>query len=180
MFKELFQHISDQIETVKDTNDQSVIRWVDFDLGQMDEENPPVSFPCALITFGDVGDFTTFTDGSQQGAMTITVRLAFKLRERTNSKTPPPYRNEALEMLNIVEAVHTALQATYGDDFGQLERSALRSERKSAYRVFEMDYSTVIFTSSPTWKANGGPFVPWEQLAGSPALPAFCLHPNVE
>ena len=180
MFKDLFQHISDQIETVKDTNNQPLIRWVDFDLGQLDEENPPVSFPCALLTFGDVGDFLTYTDGAQQGTMTVTVRIGFKLRERTHSKVSPLYRGEALEMLNTVEAVHDALQGTDGENFGQIERSALRNERKTEIRVFELDYQVIIHTPSPTWKINGGPYIPWKDLAGQPPLPAFCVHPDIQ
>ena len=181
MFKDLFQHISDRIETVKDANNEAIIRFVDFDLGQLDDENPPVSFPCALLGFGDVGDFLTFADGSQQGALTVTVKMGFKLRERTHSKTPPQYRGEALEMLNTVEAVHNALQGSGGTDtLGKLNRTGFRNERKANFRVFELDYLIDVFTASPTWTANGGPYIPWKDLTGQPPLPEFCLHRDIQ
>jgi hypothetical protein len=176
--KDLFNHVSDQIETLTDDQNQPLIRWIDFDLGQLDAEKPSVSFPCALLTFGDAGDFMTLSDYSQQGRMTITIRYAFLQFERTHSKATPQYREQATAHLTTLERCHAKLQGTQGEgSFGILERTAIRTEHRADLRVYEVDYSVPVFPASPAQiegDTEGGNFrnyIPWRTLPNHPDTP---------
>jgi hypothetical protein len=162
-FKDLFQHISDRIETVQ-TEGQPTIRWIDFDLGQLDEAEPPLSYPCALIGFGDAQDFVTNQDFSQDGQLRITIKCGFKLRERTHSKTTPQYRTEALEHLETLQRVHDALQGTHGTSFGRLLRTGIRNERKANIRVYEMDYAVQVYADAPTGNPQANAYKPFREV----------------
>ena len=97
--KHLFLGISTAIEAVPG------IKWVDFDLGQFeDQERQGVAHPACLIRF-DSGTFFDLAGDEQQGEMIITIRIGFDLYLRTHSKTDPTKREEALEHLDTVELI---------------------------------------------------------------------------
>lgn len=93
------------------------IRWVDFDLGQLeafDGDRPPVDWPCLLIDFTDTG-FEQM-QGFQRGNMQIQMRLGFDQYESSNGITPEPILEQALNYLEIEYKLHQAVQAWYGEN----------------------------------------------------------------
>jgi hypothetical protein len=147
--KNIYVHILTKLSALRDQQNREVVRWVDFDMGQLEMETPPVSFPCVLVSFPNADDFTTNRDQSQQGNQTVTLRVAFKLFERTHSKATPQYRGEALQIFEVKEAIHNALQATSGNCFGKLNRVGSRLEPRIDLRVFELTYDCAVQQAAP-------------------------------
>ena len=154
--KQLFKDISAAIGAV------AGIRWVDFDLGQLEqEERPPVSFPCALVGF----DSATFTDlgaSAQQGNLTISIRLAFNVFERTHSKAATAYRDVGLAHLDTLQSVHNALQGLSGEGFNSLTRTSFVNEKRMDLRVYQLTYATV--TDEPNTPGGGSPHPEYASL----------------
>jgi hypothetical protein len=144
-YKELYQAISETLEAMQDANCDPIFRWIDFDLGQLEEDTPPVSYPCALIGFDDLNDISDYTNGSQQGTQFVTIKLAFKKFERTHSKTTPQYREEALSHLDAVSLVHKALNNLEGECFNTLSRTGMSQDKRLDLRVYSLQYATRIF-----------------------------------
>lgn len=137
--KQLFLDISEKIEAVP------AIRWVDFDLGQLEQELPPVSYPCALISVQS-GEFTNLTSLAQHGELIIAVRVAFKVFERTHSKTENNFREVGLQHLDTLQAVHYALHGMDGENFDSLQRQSMATEpnlQNPNLRIYTLLYTTL-------------------------------------
>jgi hypothetical protein len=118
------------------------IRWIDFDQGQLDQETPPVSFPCALVSFID-SQVLQIGTGLEEENLSIQVRLGFKVRERTHSKANLSLRETALAHLDTVEKVRASLNGLSGTTYAPLQRVGTASEVRGDYRVYLITFSAV-------------------------------------
>ena len=157
----------------------AAVRWVDFDLGQLEQESPPVSFPCVVIGF-DSANYLDLSGVAQQGTMVLGVRVAFKLFERTHSKTSPSFQDEALGHLDTLQNVHAALQGLAGTNFGALSRTGFATEKRMDLRVYRMTYTTLVEDEGTGSDGTGGNainYVPWADIPMD--SPDLCLDGEV-
>ena len=157
------------------------IRYVDFDLGQLEQETPPVSFPCILVGLGG-SPVVANGQGVDQVALNITVRVAFRLYERTSSINADTYRNQALAHLDKLRDVNAALNGLSGTNFSALTLTQYWSNEKRAdIRVYQASYGSLL--ESTTTDSGGDPstttpnYQPWSNLM--PASPDLCLDNEV-
>lgn len=168
--KEVYTAIRDKINTTV-----PAIRWVDFDLGQLDEDAPPVSWPCALVDYSantvEPGADLTVTE-----TLSVAITVAFKLRERTHSKTNPTYSDEALGHIDTVMAVRQALEGLAGASFSGLTYTGFTRDRRSDYRVYRLTFAVLHFPEAPD-----SPYIPWQDVPATVGIgPDFCIHPDVQ
>jgi hypothetical protein len=163
--KAIFKTIQDTI-----TAQVAAVRWTDFDLGQLDAEKPPVSFPCALIGF-NAGDYTLLGQDTNIGSVLVEISLAFRLRERTHSIATESFRDEALEHIDVVEAVRVALTGLDGDDFQSLTYLGFSNDRRADLRVWRLRFSCAHYPMEPE-----SPFQPLEDGVDLD----LCLQPDIE
>lgn len=161
--KALFKAVRDTIATKV-----TVIKWVDYDLGQLDADPPPVSWPCALFSFTS-GDYTNVSPTNTEGVVQIEVAIGFRLRERTHSKADPTFSDQALEHIDAVEEVRIALTGLSGTSFATLQYRGFQKDKRSDYRVWRLRFECTDFPTPPE-----SPYQPW-QGAG----PDFCVHPDI-
>lgn len=148
--KDIFLAISAAVEQL------NTVRWVDFDLGQLEQEQPPVSFPCTLVGF-DNGTFENLGNLGQQGIVQVSIRVAFRTFERTHSKAAASFRNVGLEHLDILQAIHTKLNGLNGTSFTALTRVGMATERRADLRVYNLTYTTLM-TDMPA-----SSYTPWSE-----------------
>lgn len=125
------------------------IRWVDFDLGQLDQEQPPVSWPCVLVGFDD-SEFTDLSGNTQQGSWVIDLRVGFKLHERTHSHGAASYRAEALAHLDVVHKLHLAMQTASAECITDMTRTGIGKEKRADYRVYVLRYRVTAYEGPMT------------------------------
>ena len=167
--KEVFTAISDKL-----TANVTAIRWVDFDMGQLNEAPPPVSWPCALIDYS-ANTVEQASDLSVQETLSVEITLGFKLRERTHSKTNPVFKAEALEHLDVVESVRIALEGLSGTSFAALTYTGFTRDRRADYRVYRLTFAVLHYPEAPD-----SPYVPWNDVPGTVGIgPDFCIHPDL-
>lgn len=162
--KEIFKKIRDTAAAVPG------IRWADFDLGQLDAETPPVSFPCALVGFSS-GDYTLIGQDGNIGSVLIEIALAFRLRERTHSVATESFSDEALEHIDMVEAVRIALTGLEGDTFTSLTYLGFAADRRADLRVWRLRFACEHYPAAPD-----SPFQPLEDGVEVD----LCLDPEIE
>jgi hypothetical protein len=166
-YKELYQTLSNAIESIKDSTNQPLFRWIDFDMAQTEQDNPPLSYPSALIGFDDLTDLSDYANGSQQGTQVVSVSLVFKVFERTHSKASMPFREEALKHLDTVSLVHHHLNNLTGMCFSGLTRIGMTQDRRADLRIYTLRYACRIFDDANNAdKINIKAYVPWATATG--------------
>ena len=120
------------------------IRWVDLEAGQMQEEYPPVAFPCVLIDF-DIPSTENIIHTIQNVNMTFSIRLNCKVLSETNGKAPKPVRTKALEYFGLVQKIYEKLQGYNDNGFVYFNRLSVRNENlrkgiKTVVLRFETSY----------------------------------------
>jgi hypothetical protein len=161
--KSIFTGVSNAVQSLLDATSKPLVRFIDFDLGQLNDPTPPVSYPCLLIDFTDTSDFFNYTDKSQRGTQTVQLTIAFKRFERTNNLVNPLVRDQALAMLDAVEAIHQIVQNTEGPCFGRLTRTGVSQAQRADLRVFTLTYTCSVETEAPT--TGAGVYVPISSVA---------------
>lgn len=122
------------------------IAWIDLDVGQLELENPPVDYPCALVDVTDI-DFSDMAENNQVGNTTVTISIAQQCITETNYATPLQYRNEAATYFNIIQKVFTALQGFEGNHFAPLTRVTLRKQKKVFPLTYVLGFATALYSA---------------------------------
>ncbi len=92
------------------------LKFIEQDLAQLQQERPPVSFPCALIKI-NVSGTDDFDSLYQRKDLSFEITLVFKYFGESNSLAPVEQREKALEFHSVVEKVYRALQGYEDVDF---------------------------------------------------------------
>ena len=151
-----------------------IVRWTDFDMGQLDAQPmPPISYPAALIAFGQA-EYTPLAGATKIGEATFEVAVVFQLRERTHSKADTAAKNEALEHLDTVQAVIDAVNGIEGTSFKNVQHLRTAMDRRADLRVWRLGFSGTHYPMPPD-----DAYVPWEDAGGAPPGPAFCINPDI-
>jgi hypothetical protein len=106
--KLLFLATQQLLAAIVDTDDSPVIKYIDQDLGQLDEQRPPVSWPCALIDI-DESTYAELGNGIQNGTTGVNIRLGFPPYSQTSNLTPAEYREKALRFYDIEQLIYLKL-----------------------------------------------------------------------
>lgn len=127
------------------TSQVPAIRWVDQDFGQMEVEQPPVSFPCCLIDFDtfkfeDNGEAEQFADGL------VTLRLGFTPFSQTNNITPTEWKEKGLTYYDLEYQLYKALHGWKPESYGYMMRVSAETERREdVIRVRVIRFSCSFF-----------------------------------
>lgn len=167
MIKEIYKAIQTAIAT-----NATAIRWVDFNLGQLDQETPPVSWPCVLVGFG-AAEYEQLGLNTDVGTQNVEIVVGFKLRERTHSKAADAFQAEALTHLDTVDAVRLALKSLTGDTFTDMQLKGTSNDQRADYRVYRLQFTVVDYPAAPD-----SPYQPWDEDTMGPL--DFCVHPNID
>jgi hypothetical protein len=95
LFLALQSHINQNVPQLK---------TIELDLNQLEQETPPVHFPCCLIRFEDGSEFIQRKKGLEIPFI-IALKLGFRVLGSTDQNAPTPMRTTALAHLNTIEQV---------------------------------------------------------------------------
>lgn len=114
------------------------LRFIDIDLEQLGNENPPVDFPCALIDVSSI-DF----DGSttQTAVADINVTIGFNVLT-PSSQHSVECREQAMAHYDIIDKIAEALHGFETEGFSKLTRTALRRRATTYPRHYVMSFRT--------------------------------------
>jgi hypothetical protein len=145
---------------------EKVFRYVNHDLGTLDEGLPAISYPAVLIDMSNFR-FTDMSSNVQQGQGEVLLKVVFAPYSSTCSLTPLTWKEKGLSYYDMEETLHRALQGwrpeylvetapanPEGDPptepvvedmlqhFGALDRASTTTEnRRSDLRIRHITYS---------------------------------------
>lgn len=135
------------------------LRHIDRNWGQLNREQPPVSWPCALIDVEDIA-YEELSDGGQTAHATVSVSVCAKVLSRSSAGAPSPA--SAYDVVDLVERVHCALQG-YGCQDAGSEFQPLSMERlehqyaDGSFDIYKLTFSTAFVVRHA---AGSGPNAP--------------------
>lgn len=118
------------------------LKWIDLDVGQLQEEQPPVLYPCALIEI-IVDKTEDIQNHTQQASGRFKLTLAYKSYGETNSTTDLPTRSNALEYFRTTNKCYKTLQGFTNDNFYPFSRTSEKPENiRKGLKVIGQYYET--------------------------------------
>ena len=120
------------------------LRWVSVNVGQMNTENPPVDYPCALVDIPRMQHRSLTSCGSYQSKeLTIEVELYFIVRASANMSAPDAVREQALEHLDVMEQVYAALHGFRYGDYSRFECAGITRGKEYYPRNITLSFTCI-------------------------------------
>jgi hypothetical protein len=125
-----------QLQTVTD------LKWIDYDMQQLNMEHPPVSYPCALVEWSIPETKPVKAPATIQARADITIRLAFSVYSSTHPKAPTTVQTEAKAHFQIIKDVITALHLHHTQNFQPIRFTGLQPEpNELGLKVYALRFS---------------------------------------
>lgn len=134
MLKEVFKDMQERLQAIPE------FRYIGEDWGQLNFEQPPVNFPCALIDLGNA-EFSSAGMKSQQVEAVVNITIADIRYNGISPDLPPDETDKAFEIFDLMDKVNKLLHGTGGEHYSRLCRINLKKMlREDAVREFVMMY----------------------------------------
>jgi len=123
------------------------LKWIDYDWGQLNGDQPPVAFPCALIeiAYSNCSDLAEGAGAVEQRVnASVTIKLAFQPLGDSQVTAPDESRAIALKPLDTIQSIHTALQGWNGEGIfaGLSRRRGSSVNRSDKLKIYNIMYET--------------------------------------
>ncbi len=172
----LFLALQSAIANLQDPSGNPYFRIVDQDLGQLEQERPPVSWPVVLIDMDSL-HFKPIGQNAQTGEGTIILRLGFPPYSSASSLTPQEYKELALYYYDLEQILYQALHGippdtwqlqpsftpteAWADYFGAMMRQSVKTERRNdTLRVRIITYTIGLEDYTATKQQQYAPAIP--------------------
>lgn len=121
------------------------LKYIDKDWGQLQHDNPPVKFPCALLDFSNI----TFSQlGQLHQLADANIEIIIANLRLINSSLKNPKRNESYTVFDIIEHVHQTIHGWTDGTFSQLIRTNIQKlDASQNYEIYKLTYRT-------SWKSE--------------------------
>lgn len=118
------------------------ISYIDMDMGQLNEEVPPLSYPACLIDIGLPSCSDIQSDIQQVSAM-FSIKVITKSIGETNSLTPEEVRVKSLEYLALQDKVYKKLQGYQDNNFYPFSRKSVQpSNIRKGLKISVLNFET--------------------------------------
>lgn len=133
--KQIFLTIQNQLAGIAN------LKYIDKDWGQLQYEQPPVKWPCALIDVTNV-DYVQQGRGAQLGNALICITVGNI--NPVPSSASAPNRANSYATIDLLDEIHQKLQLmSDGSTFQPLMRTnLLKAAANGNYEVYQMTYKT--------------------------------------
>lgn len=120
----------------------SALRWIDLDVGQLEQPNPPVAYPCALVDIS-IRNAEDVSSKIQDVDYRIGVRIAFNFVGETSGAAPEAVRINSTEYFNVRNDVYKVLQGLSTPSFDALTHKSSSAEKRSdGLKVINVEFIT--------------------------------------
>nr|DAN20579.1 MAG TPA: hypothetical protein [Caudoviricetes sp.] len=131
--------LEDLIEKI---NKVSGLRYCGEDWGQLNFEQPPVDFPCALVDIMDAG-YTSQSKGVQTAEITISVTVADIRYNGITANLPARQAEQEFSIFTLIENVNRQIHGHGGVSYNRLSRASMKKIlREDSIREFLITYKT--------------------------------------
>lgn len=141
----LYNTIISQLQQV------SAIKWMDLNTNQLQEEKPPIAYPCALIDISNP-QRKSIGDVSQECIYDFSIDIIVKAFGETNGATAEPTRSNALAYFELSKSVLQKLQGYKDQEFTNFDCvSQVPQATRQGLKVVRLQFRTSRYehTSTP-------------------------------
>lgn len=132
--KTIFRDIQDRLKTIPELHE------IGEDWGQLNFEQPPVKFPCALIDLGMAG-YQNRSQNTQQVDALVNITVADIRYHGINPNLPPQQQQSEFAIFTLLDKINIALHGTGGDTYNRLMRESVKKiMRSDTIREFIIQY----------------------------------------
>ena len=118
------------------------INYVDMDMGQLNEEMPPLSYPACLVDIA-LPSCSDIQSGIQTVKASFSVKVITKSIGETNSLTSEQVSKKALEYLRLQDEVYKTLQGYEDENFYPFSRTSVQpSNLRTGLKIVVLNFST--------------------------------------
>lgn len=108
--------------------------------GQLNIEQPPVNFPCALIDLGEV-TYSQLSRQAQQADVEIQITLSDIIYNGIDQGSPEEEKARELHIFDLIDTLHRCLHGLSGDTFSPMHRIHIaKTIREDSIREFVIRY----------------------------------------
>ncbi|MCM1170102.1 MAG: hypothetical protein NC324_09230 [Bacteroides sp.] len=136
MLKDIVSEVMEALSGIK------ALRYVAEDWGQLNYEQPPVQWPCALIDVQGI-TCTNLGNGGLMGDCTFSVQLVNRPVQRTSAGAPKAQQAQNLLLFELIDGVLDVLHAREGECHSPF---VLRETRKD--NAIDLQGYTLTFVTS--------------------------------
>lgn len=131
------------------------IRWIDTDEQQFElyGQDAPIDYPCVLIGFPEA-TYENTGRLTQIANITVTVRVAFRIYERSHATVPEVFKNVAMKHLNIVQNIMEVLHGLQGENRNMLIRTSFHRNQNPDPKVYTITFSCAALDSEVGYVNN--------------------------
>ena len=140
MLKDIMQELIETLSGIKE------LRYVAADWGQLDYEQPPVQWPCALIDMPGL-QCSGLAGESLMNDATVTIQLVNQPPQRTSARAPKAQQDAGLVLFDLIDRVYESL---HGVNSARHTPLVLKSVEK----VNLIDLQSYIMTFSVGFKVH--------------------------
>lgn len=116
------------------------LQYVSEDWSQLNFEQPPVNWPCALVDLGEV-KYTQAGRGTQQAEAILNITVADICFDGLNTRLPELNRERIGELFRIIEKVNALIHGYTTGSHSRFQRVGLKKViREDAVREFLVTY----------------------------------------
>lgn len=124
-FSKLLQQIKDRI-----TDQVPEIRYINQELGQLEETKPPVTYPCVLIDMDEFEFTETGNEPKQMADGFVVIRLGLKTNSTSSNLAPAAVFEKAMEFYELEYKLYSALHNWAPTGFSRLLRKKASTEKR--------------------------------------------------
>ena len=130
----IFLDIQAKLQTVEG------LAYCGEDWGQLNFEQPPVNFPCALIDIGNI-TYSQAGNNTQLADAILNITVADVQNQGINPAMPPMLQANSFRLFTLLENINKALHGKQGGNYGKLCRTQIRKTlREDLIREFVISY----------------------------------------
>lgn len=106
------------------------IRYINQELGQLEEARPPVTYPCVLIDMDEFEYSETGNEAKQMADGFVVIRLALPTYSSSSSLAPDAVFEKAMDYYELEYKVYSALHRWAPTGFGKLLKKKASTEKR--------------------------------------------------
>lgn len=143
MLKDLFQELIETLSGIKE------LRYVAADWGQLDYEQPPVQFPCALIDMPGI-QCSGLSGASLMNEGTVTIQLVDRPLQRTSAQAPKKQQDYGLVLFGLIDRIYEALHAVDSEHHTPFVQKSVERVNLIDLQSYTMTFSVGFKTHKPS------------------------------
>lgn len=120
------------------------LKWVDDNLGQLNQANPVLDYPCALVGIGNMNQ-SDYDGSGQFGDLTLEITLVCSPSAGEESVNLQKLHPVAETIYTLIQKIDAVIHQLEGEQYSPLSRIKISADTSLYPARFILSYSAVVY-----------------------------------